>query len=114
MTPYRVRVVFRDVIGRLTICALLLASATSQERGTPEQEVQREAMKKFEFMVGKWSGDALWFVRQGTLGLIETKDVRFEKDGLVLRIEERAKNKLDGKPQLTMTAVISYDDQSGT
>jgi hypothetical protein len=71
-------------------------------------------MKKFEFMVGKWSGDALWFVRTGTLGLIATEDVRYEQNGLMLRIEGRAKNKLDGKPQLTAITVISYDDQSGT
>jgi hypothetical protein len=111
MTPCHIRVLFRDVLGRLAVCIALLAFAAGQETRAPDQEIQFRAMKKFEFLVGKWSGSGLWFTRQGVLNLIATDDVHYEQNGLtlMLRAQER---QADGTPVGFSVLRICYDDKS--
>ena len=113
MTPYRMRVRLRDALGRLAVCVVLIASVAGQQHTEPQEHLQREAMKKFGFLVGKWSGNARWFTRQGVFDLIATEDVHYEQNGLVLKIHAQ-ELKPDGTPVLGSVLRISYDDISGT
>ncbi len=77
MTPGRMRLPLCDVVVNLVACLFMLASALGQEPAEPNVESQREAMKKFAFLVGKWSGEARWFGLHETLDLDFTEDVHY-------------------------------------
>ena len=111
MTPYRMRVLFRDALGRLAVCVVLIASVVGQQHAEPHEHLQRETMKKFGFLVGKWSGNARWFTRQGILDLVATEDVHYEQNGLVLKMLGQ-ELKPDGTKVLRSLLFISYDDKA--
>jgi hypothetical protein len=72
-------------------------------------------MKKLSFLVGKWSGEAR--ILRGAdepLELVQTEEVEYKLDGLVLMIEGIGRNKADGKVALQALGVVSYDDEAGT
>jgi hypothetical protein len=80
---------------------------------TPDIEAQRAAMKKLDFLVGKWSGEARVLRGPGEpLELIQTEEAQYKLDGLILVIEAVGKTKVDGKDRasgfrrscLTMTS----------
>lgn len=53
----------------------------------PDLEVQREAMKKLGFLVGKWAGEARLLRGPGEWAeLLQTEEAQFKLDGLVLVI----------------------------
>jgi hypothetical protein len=82
---------------------------------TPDIEAQRAAMKKLDFLVGKWSGEARVLRGPGEpLELIQTEEAQYKLDGLILVIEAVGKTKVDGKIALQAFAFVSYDDDSGT
>jgi hypothetical protein len=88
--------------------------ALSQRQQQPNIAAQREAMTKLDFLVGKWSGDAQ--VRRGpgeSIKLLQTEEVQFKLDGLVLLIEGTGRT-ADGQIAFQALATISYDDGSGT
>jgi hypothetical protein len=95
----------------LCICwaALPLPCAAQQPR-TPNVEAQRAAMKKLDFLLGKWSGEAR-VIRPGEpLDLIQTEDVQYKLDDLLLQVEGTGTKKADGAVAFRALAIISYDD----
>ena len=95
----------------LIFCVALLA----QQPHTPDLDAQRAAMKKLEFLVGKWAGEARMLRGSGDpVVMTQTEEVRYKLDGLVLEIEGVGHNKADGKPALQALGIVSYDDESGT
>jgi hypothetical protein len=86
----------------------------AQPPRAPNVEAQRAAMKKLDFLLGKWSGEAR--VQRGpgeALELIQTEDVQYKLDGLVLLIEGTGRNKSDNKAAFRALATVSYDDEIG-
>lgn len=82
---------------------------------TPDVESQRSAMKKLNFLVGKWSGEARVFrLPSQPVELVQTEDAYYKLDGLLLVIEGIGRNRSDGKIALEALGVVSYDDQVGT
>jgi hypothetical protein len=78
----------------------------------PDLDAQRVAMKKLEFLVGKWSGEARIFrLPTEPVVLVQTEDAYYKLDGLILLIEGVGR-KLDGAPALQALGVISYDDET--
>ena len=74
--------------------------------------MQRSAMKKLSFLVGKWSGDARILRQSGEpLELTQTEEAQYKLDGLLLMIEGVGRTK-DGKPALQALGIISYDDET--
>ena len=72
-------------------------------------------MKKLDFLVGKWSGEARVLRGPGEpLDLIQTEEAQYKLDGLILVIEAVGKTKVDRKVALQAFAFVSYDDESGT
>ena len=87
----------------------------AQQPRVPNTELQRSAMKKLSFLVGKWSGDARILRGSGEpLELVQTEEAQYELDGSVLMIEGIGCNKTDGKVTLQALGVVSYDDETGT
>ena len=72
-------------------------------------------MKKLEFMVGEWAGEARLLSGPGDLvSLMQTEKAQYKLDGLILLVEGVGRRKADGKPALQALGIISYDDESGT
>src|SRR5260370_41322669 len=72
-------------------------------------------MKKLDFLIGKWSGDARVLRGQGEpVEMIQTEEAQYKLDGLVLMIEGVGRAKSDGKPPLQALGMITYDDESAT
>jgi hypothetical protein len=80
---------------------------------TPDLGAQRAAMKKLDFLVGKWSGEARMLRGPGEpLVMKQTEEVQYKLGGLLLVIE--GVGITDGKPSLQALGIVSYDDESGT
>ncbi len=72
-------------------------------------------MKKLEFLVGDWSGEATVLRGPGQFAeMAQTESAQFKLDGLVLMIEGVGRSKVDGKPALQALGLISFDDETGT
>ncbi len=81
---------------------------------TPNMEAQRAAMKKLDFLVGEWSGQAS-LTRGGVVIELEQSEVaQFKLDGLVLMVEGVGRTKSDGKVALQALGLITFDDTSGS
>ncbi|MBV9264809.1 MAG: hypothetical protein JO061_01435 [Acidobacteriaceae bacterium] len=72
-------------------------------------------MKKLEFLVGEWSGEATVLRGPGQfVDMAQTESEHFKLDGLVLMIEGVGRTKTDGKVLLQALGLISFDDETGT
>src|ERR1700733_1730203 len=90
----------------------LVTIALAQQPNIP---AQREAMKKLDFLVGQWSGEATVNRSEGQppIKLMQTEDVQFKLDGLVMVIEGTGRNG-NGDTAFQALATISYDDATST
>lgn len=81
----------------------------------PDLEAQRAAMKKLGFLAGKWAGGAR-LLRGGAefVELLQTEEVQYKLDGLILVIEGVGRTKAGGQPLLQAFGIVSYDDESRT
>jgi hypothetical protein len=93
----------------------LLVPRMAQPPRVPDLEAQRAALKKLDFLVGKWSGEARVLRGPGEpLELVQTEEAQYKLDGLILIIEGVGKTKADGKVALQALGIVSYDDEAGT
>src|SRR5271167_3686798 len=103
-------------MGRLLLLSvLLLAPGMAQIPRVPDLEAQRTAMKKLNFLVGEWAGEAR--VLRGPsepMELVQTEEAQYKLDGLILMIEGVGRTKSGGQPVLQALGVISYDDERKT
>ena len=87
----------------------------AQPPKTPNIEAQRAAMKKLEFLVGDWSGEASVLRGPGQfVDLAQTESAQFKLDGLLLVIEGVGRGQTDHRPALQALGLISFDDDAGT
>jgi hypothetical protein len=98
---------------RVALPVLFLLAAVPAAAQQPGA-ASREAMKKLDFLAGKWSGDAT--VTQGQKGKIQlkqTEEIEFRLGGTVLLIEGKGTGRRPGKDQdellFNALAVVSYD-----
>jgi len=101
---------------RLLLAATaLLVPCIAQILRAPNIEAQRAAMKKLDFLIGKWTGEARALRGPGEpVEMIQTEEAQYKLDGLVLLIEGIGRTKSDGKPALQALGIITYDDASET
>ena len=79
----------------------------------PNVEAQRAALKKLEFLLGKWSGEASVLRGAGELvALAQTESAQFRLDGLLLEIEGVGRLKADGRVVLQALGLICFDDEA--
>lgn len=97
------------------LCLVLLIGFAATGNGQqPNVAAQREAMKKLDFLVGKWSGDAPVSNGPGqSTKLIQTEDVQLKMDGLVMAIKGTGRT-TSGEIAFQALATISYDDATST
>jgi hypothetical protein len=87
----------------------------AQQPRQPNLEVQRAAMKKLAFLVGRWSGEARLYPAQGEPEVLAmTERAEYKLDGLIMAIEGVGRTKADGKPALQAFGILSYDDETGS
>jgi hypothetical protein len=105
------------LVGMLKSCLLipvLLVPCMAQQIRMPNVEVQRAAMRKLSFLIGKWSGEARMLRGPGEpIEMKQTEEAEYKLDGLILTIEGVGRTKSDDKPVLQAFGVISYDDDNG-
>src|SRR5882762_12018393 len=81
----------------------------------PDLPVQRQAMKKLDFLIGKWAGEArLLRGPAESVELLQTEEAQYKLGGLILVIEGVGRTKSSGQPVLQAFGIISYDDESAT
>jgi hypothetical protein len=101
---------------RPALAALLLLTAPVFAQ--PPGAANREAMKKLDYLVGKWKGDATTTLGKDTKQLKQTEDVQFKLDGVVMAVEGMGRGKVPGKDEEGILfhayAVISYEAQAKT
>lgn len=79
---------------------------------TPDLEAQRAAMRKLEFLIGKWAGEARIYRQPNEpIVLQQSEEAHFKLDGLLLLIEGTGRAKSDGAPALNALGIICYDDE---
>ena len=87
----------------------------AQTPQTPNIETQRAAMKKLDFLIGEWFGEASALRGPGLfVEMAQTEAAEFKLDGLVLAIEGIGRTKSDGKLALQALGLITFDDLTGT
>jgi hypothetical protein len=96
---------------RYSLFGLLVALAGAcYGQQQPSAAAQREAMKKLDFLAGKWSGPAS--VSQGPgepMKLTQSELVQYKMDRLVMLVEGTGRD-ANGKIVFQALATISYDD----
>ncbi len=93
------------------ILLLLVAFTLSAKAQTPAPTTQIEEMKKLNFLVGEWRGDAWAMIEQNKRETAkQTETVQFKLNGLTLLVEGVGKT-TDGKDRIVhhAMAIISYD-----
>ena len=97
-----------------TFFLLLTQVGRAQTPKPPDIEAQRAAMKKLDFLLGEWSGDASAARGPGVVvEMNQSESAQFKLDGLVLMIEGIGRAKSDGSLALQALGLISFDDASG-
>jgi len=102
----------RFTSGRCLAGALVfsLSLAAAAPPVSDSAEMQREALHKLAFLVGRWSGPVTIMRGPGELlHLTQSEEVQYKLDGLVLLIEGKSTS-TDGKAQFSALATISFDD----
>ncbi|MGO9012066.1 MAG: hypothetical protein ACLQPN_18380 [Bryobacteraceae bacterium] len=96
----------------ISLAALLAIPCMAQAPRMPNLEIQRSAMHKLSFLIGKWSGEARTYRRPGeTLELVQTEEALYKLGGLLLVIEGVGRAKSDGQLALQAFGIVSYDDE---
>jgi hypothetical protein len=100
---------------RLALLAALACAAPALAQ-PPGGAANRDAMKKLDYLAGKWKGDATLFRGKEETKLTQTEDVQFKLDGVVMLVEGIGRGKLPGKDAegvlFHALAVMSYDAQA--
>jgi hypothetical protein len=82
---------------------------------SPDLEAQRTAMRRLEFLVGTWTGDAHLTRGAGeTTELVQTEEAGYKLGGLILVIEGIGLAKSGLTPVLQAFGVLSYEDETKT
>lgn len=93
----------------LILVTMVSANLWAQQ---PNVAAQREAMKKLEFLVGRWSGPALVARGPGAaIQITQSEDIQMKGGGLVMLVEGTGRD-AEGKVVFQALATISYDDAS--
>src|SRR5215469_6404219 len=105
------RIHWRFLAGLLSGAAVLAIPdvVAVEQPASNSVQLQREAMHKLAFLVGRWSGPITIVRGPEPLRLTQSEDVEYKLDGLVMQIEGKSTGS-DGKPQFQALATIAFDD----
>jgi len=80
----------------------------------PNLDVQREAIKKLDFLIGKWVGETRLMRGPEMVELLQSEEAHYKLDGLIVVIEGVGRTKSAAQPLLQAFGIISYDDEAET
>ncbi|GIH47884.1 hypothetical protein [Microbispora rosea] len=105
------------------MCALTLAAgapAVAAERSATSAgaadvpATQLDAIRRLDFMVGKWAGSGWVDTATGRQEFLQTEKVAYKAGGQVLTVEGEGRDKADPRRIVdTALAVVSYSDATG-
>lgn len=102
---------------RLALPVVFLLAAVPAAAQPPDGKASREALKKLDFLAGKWTGDATFARGKDKQTIKQTEAVEYRLGGTVLLIEGKGTGKLPGQDKegvvFNALAVVSHDAQSG-
>jgi hypothetical protein len=100
------KIAFTLAFGAIAMMSLFAAEPQSAK------EIQREEMKKLDWLVGRWKGSG-WidFGKHGRREFTQTESIESRLGGLVLVIEGTGKEKEGGATVHNALAVVSYDQR---
>jgi hypothetical protein len=97
-----------------TILLGVAMTVSAQQPAMGGNRVQREAMQKLSFLIGRWDGQVAILRGPGEpLKLTQRENVESKLDGLVLLIEGQS-TAADGKEQFQALATVAFDEASHT
>ncbi|MGE4182494.1 MAG: hypothetical protein AB7J34_21935 [Limisphaerales bacterium] len=97
----------------ILLFTLTFLASSAQSQHPPDTAAHRTAMEKLKFLVGKWRGEAVVTSADGKLiTLVQTEDVSYRLDGLILQIEGVGTNS-SGQVVFNAFAIVSYDQSTG-
>ncbi len=96
----------------LALACLLPAAAHAQQADTAALAAQSAAMRKLDWMHGKWRGEARMRTPQGEIVVTHTERVGTMLDGTITLIEGKSFGP-DGKVPFNAFAVVSFDPRTG-
>lgn len=100
----------KRILCGILIC--ILPIALSAQASAPST-IQREEMRKLEWMVGHWKGTGwIQMGQQGRHEFVQTEIIQSKLDGLVLMIEGLGRSKDVDTVVHSALAVVSYDEQA--
>ena len=103
---------FQRGMGLPAVLALFGLALAAQN--PPATDIQREAMRKLDFLVGRWRGPVTIMRGPGEpLHLIQTEDIESRLDGLVLLIDGKSTG-ADGNVPFRALATIAFDEATRT
>jgi hypothetical protein len=96
----------------MRLVALITLSLVARgQQQPPNLTMQREAMKKLEFLVGKWAGEGTVTRTTGPMKLRQSEDIQLKLDGLLLLVEGTGRDE-QGQVVFRALATATYDDQA--
>ncbi|HVK16550.1 MAG TPA: hypothetical protein VM533_06345 [Fimbriiglobus sp.] len=102
---------------RLALPVVLMLAAVPAAAQQPDGKANREAIKKLDFLAGKWKGDATFSRGKDTQSITQAEVVEYRLGGTVLLIEGTGTGKLPGQDKegvvFNALAVVSFDAKSG-
>jgi hypothetical protein len=97
-----------------SISSLLLIATLAIAQQRPNLDAQKTAMRKLEFLAGKWVGSASAQIGPGkTVNLTQTEQIEYRLDGMLLTIEGTGRDPETSKVLFNAFAVVSYDESAG-
>lgn len=99
---------------RALVAVLLALVAVPAFAADPPGQANRDSMKKLDFLVGKWKGEASMLLGpSGSEKFTQTEDVKYMLEGTILTVEGVGRGKLPGKDEegvvFNAFAVMSFD-----
>jgi len=96
---------------RLSIVFFLMLSAS--QMFAQDAKVNRENLRKLDFMAGNWKGEATIQQRGGApIKVVQEEKIEWRLDSLVLTVEGTGKDLLTKKVNFHAFAVIAYNQQT--
>ena len=98
--------------GAVTLSSLAFSTSAAQQPEQNAASTQRESMHRLAFLVGHWSGPVTITMGPGEpRRLIQTEEVQFKLDGLVLLVEGKSTD-AEGNVRFAALATIAYDNDA--
>jgi hypothetical protein len=81
----------------------------------PDLAAQLAAMKKLDFLIGKWTGEARLLHGPGEpIALHQTEEAQYKLEGLIVLIEGIGRTESNKRPVIQAFGILCYDDEINT